>query len=264
MKASWSMRSCAQLGVVLTYSVVGACGFGGSAASESFDVASVKISQHPPRDYRFSASPDSVTAFSAPLGSCIRWAYGFHQSQRFWLVGPLWMEPGSDCVRYDILAKTAAPVTVAQLRLMMRSLLAERWRLVAHQESRVIPVYVLSVGKLAPNLRISKKVGDSDPVRGHDGATFVGATMWQLVEEIGLQVAAPIVDETGLTGRYDFTVEDFAKYEEYGIPIAGSTAADFGPAYDQALHKLGLQLKLQKRPTNVLVVDHVEKVPTPN
>ncbi len=91
-----------------------------------------------------------------------------------------------------------------------------------------------------------------------------GATMWQLVEEIGLQVAAPIVDDTGLTGRYDFTVEDFAKYAEYGIPIVGSTAADFGPAYDQALHKLGLQLKLQKRRTNVLVVDHVEKVPTQN
>lgn len=175
------------------------------------------------------------------------------------------MEPGFDCVRYDILAKTAAPVTFAQLRLMMRSLLAERWKLVVHQESRVIPVYVLSVGKLGPNLRISKKVGDSGPVIGHDRATtFVGATMWQLVEEIGFQVAAPIVDDTGLTGRYDFTVEDFAKYEEYGIPIAGSTGADFGPAYDQALHKLGLQLKLQKRPTNVLVVDHVEKVPTQN
>lgn len=263
------MRSRAQLGVVLTYSVVGACGFGGSAAGESFDVASVTISQHVPQHgpigYRFSASPDSVTVHSAPLGYCIRWAYGFHQSQRFWLVGPSWMEPGFDCVRYDILAKTAAPVTFAQLRLMMRSLLAERWKLVVHQESRVIPVYVLSVGKRGPNLRISKRVGDSDPVLGQDRATtFVGATMWQLVEEIGLQVAAPIVDDTGLTGRYDFTVEDFAKYEEYGIPIAGSTAADFGPAYDQALHKLGLQLKLQKRPTNVLVVDHVEKVPSQN
>jgi len=180
------------------------------------------------------------------------------------------MEPGIDCVRYDILAKTAAPVTFAQLRLMMRSLLAERWKLVVHQESRVIPVYVLSVGKLDANLRISKKVGDSevgdsDPVRQPDGATtFVSATMWQLVEEIGLQVAAPIVDDTGLTGRYDFTVENLAKYQEYGIPIFGSRAADFGPAYDQALHKLGLQLKLQKRPTNVLVVDHVEKVPTQN
>ena len=259
------MRSCVQLGVVLTYSIVGACGFGGSAAGESFDVASVKISQHAQRDYRFSASPDSVTIIGVPLGYCIRWAYGFHQSQRFWLVGPSWMEPGFDCVRYDILAKTVAPVTIAQLRLMMRSLLAERWKLVVHQESRVIPVYVLSVGKLGPNLRISKKVGDSDPVLGQDGATtFVGATMWQLVEEIGLQVAAPIVDDTGLTGRYDFTLENFAKYEDYGIPIPGSRGADFGPAYDQALHKLGLQLKLQKRPTSVLVVDHVEKAPTQN
>jgi uncharacterized protein (TIGR03435 family) len=258
------MRSSAQLGVVLAYYVVGACGLGGSAAGESFDVASVKISQHAPREYRFSASPNSLTAFSAPLGSCIRWAYGFHQSQRFWLIGPSWMEPGADCMRYDILAKTAAPVTSAQLCLMMRSLLAERWKLVVHQESRMIPVYVLSVGKLGPNLRISKGAGDSDPVRGHDGTTFMGATMWQLVEQVGLQVAAPIVDDTGLTGRYDFTLEDFAKYEEYGIPILGSTAADFGPAYDQALHKLGLQLKLQKRPTNVLVVDHVEKVPIQN
>jgi len=258
------MRSCVQLGVMLTYFLVGDCGFGGSAAGESFDVASVKISQHVPRDYRFSASPDSVTAFSAPLGVCIRWAYGFHQSQRFWLAGPSWIEPGVDCIRYDVLAKTAAPVTLAQLRLMMRSLLAERWKLVVHQEFRVIPVYVLSVGKLGPNLRLSKKVGDSDPVPGNDGTTFDGATMWQLVEEIGLQVAAPIVDDTGLTGRYDFTLENFAKYQDYGIPIPGSTAADFGPAYDQALHKLGLQLKLQKRPTNVLVVDHAEKVPTQN
>jgi uncharacterized protein (TIGR03435 family) len=230
------MRFCAQIGVVLTYSVVGVCGFCGSAAGESFDVASVKISQHARRDYRFSTSPEGVTIYGVPLGYCIRWAYGFHQSQRFWLVGPSWMEPGFDCVRYDILAKTASPATFAQLRLMMRTLLAERWKLVMHQESRVIPVYVLSVGKLGPNVRISKKVDDSDPVPEHDGTTFAGATMWQLVEEIGLQVAAPIVDDTGLTGRYDFTLEDFAKYEEYGIPIAGSTAADFGPAYDQALH----------------------------
>jgi uncharacterized protein (TIGR03435 family) len=258
------MRFCAQLGLVLTYSVVGACGFRVSAAGQSFDVASVKISQHPPRDYRFDISPDSMTVYSAPLGLCVRWAYGFHQSQRFWLVGPSWMEPGADCVRYDIVAKAAAPVSPAQLRVMMRSLLAERWKLVAHQESRVIPVYVLSVGKGGPNLRISKKPGDSDPVPGPDGTTFGGATMWQLVEEIGLQCAAPVVDGTGLTGRYDFTLENFAKYEEYGIPIPGSRAADFCPAYDQALHKLGLQLKLQKRPTNVLVVDHVEKVPTQN
>lgn len=259
-----TMRSSAQLGIRVTYFVFGACALGSLAAAQSFDVASLKISQHAPRDYRFSATPESVTVLSAPLGSCIRWAYGFHQSQRFWLVGPSWMEPGMDCVRYDILAKTASPVTLAQLRLMMRSLLADRLKLVVHQESRLIPVYVLSVGKLGSNLRISKNAGDSDPVPGRDGVTFVGASIWQLVEEIGLQVAAPIVDETGLTGRYDFTLENFAKYEEYGIPIAGSTGADFGPAYDQALHKLGLQLKLQKRPTNLLIVDHVEKVPTQN
>jgi len=88
--------------------------------------------------------------------------------------------------------------------------------------------------------------------------------MWQLVEEIGLQVAAPIEDETSLTRRYDFSVENLMRYADYAVPIPGSRAADFGPAYDQALHKLGLQLKMQRRPTNVLVVDHIEKTPTEN
>ena len=258
------MRSCTQLGVAVAYSVVGACGFGGLAAGQSFDVASVKISQHAPRDYRFDTSPDSVTVYSAPLGACIRWAYGFHQSQRYWPEGPSWMEPGIDVVRYDILAKAAAPVTLAQLRLMMRSLLAERWKLVVHRESRVIPVYVLSVGKSGPNLRISREDGGGAPVPMPGGVEFVGADMWQLVEEIGLQVAAPIVDETSLTRRYDFSVENFMRYADYAVPIPGSRAADFGPAYDQALHKLGLQLKMQRRPTNVLVVDHIEKTPTEN
>jgi uncharacterized protein (TIGR03435 family) len=255
---------CAQRGLAFIYSVVAACAFGGLGAGQTFDVASVKISQRGPRDYRFETSPDSVTIYSAPLGVCIRWAYGFHQSQRYWLEGPSWLEPGIDVVRYDIVAKAAAPVTPEQLRLMMRSLLAERWKLVAHTASRVMPVYVLSVRKSGPNLPISKDAsgGPPEPVPG--GVRFVGATMWQLIEEIGLQVAAPIRDETGLTGKYDFTVENFMNYADSAIPIPGSRAADFGPAYDQALHRLGLQLSMQNRPTNVLVVDHVEKTPTGN
>ena len=87
--------------------------------------------------------------------------------------------------------------------------------------------------------------------------------MAQLAEAMENPVAALIVDETGLTGRYDLTL-DCLKYKDFAIEILGTGAADFGPACNQALKEFGLKLELQKRPVEVLVIDHVEKTPTQN
>ena len=126
---------------------------------KSFEVASVKLlADRSP--FRFATTPTSLTARGVPLGYVIRWAYGFRQYQRYQVVGPDWFEPGGEWVQYDIEARTVEPVTTEQMRLMTRALLAERWKLASHLETRAIPVYVMSVAKGGPKLRQSAREGE--------------------------------------------------------------------------------------------------------
>ena len=248
-----------------TSSIFSILALAASATAQSFEIASVRVSQPQQREYRFDTPASGVTAFRVPLGVLIRWAYGFHLSQKFWIDGPSWQEPGADVVRYDVVAKPSMPSAPEQLRAMMRGLLAERWGVSAHFETRVIPAYVLSVDKAESKLRLSENEGDGVPTRSASNLAFSGATIWQMIEEIGLQCAAPVVDETALAGHYDFTIEDFMVYgNDYSIPIPGTRGADFCPAWDQSLRKVGLRLKLEKRPIKLLIVDHAEKSPTAN
>lgn len=234
-----------------------------SAGTAAFEVASVKQSTAQSR-FRFAVTATSLTAHNVPLGYCIRWAYGLRLYQRFQLEGPDWLEPGADCVRYDIDAKTAGPMPTAEMRVLMQGLLALRWKLAVHYVTKTEPAYILKVAKSGPKLQESQHQGDMEMKPRGTAFEFVGASMAQLAETMEPQVAAVLVDETGLSGRYDFTLEDYMKYSDYAIPIPGSRAADFGPAINQALRELGLTLELEKRPLKILVVDRAEKKPADN
>src|SRR5580698_7072684 len=111
-----------------------------AAQGQSFDVASVKpnragIGENAPRE-KITASPGSLTMQSVSLQTCIKWAYGLRDFQ---ISGPGWLTSE----RYDIVAKASGPSTGAELRVMLRSLLADRFKLRSHVETKEKPVYEL-------------------------------------------------------------------------------------------------------------------------
>lgn len=197
------------------------------------------------------------------MGFCIRWAYGLQMYQPYETVGPDWIEPGPNCVRYDILAKAGQPVSVTELRSMLGRLLSERLKVTLHRETRVMDVYVLRIAKDGPKFHNSEK---QEEVLGNRGSTleFQRAPIARLTETMTQFLPQLIVDETGLDGGYDFTVDLFKYQESYPPMRADGGRADWGSAISRALKDIGLELQQKRRPVEVLVIDHAEKTPVEN
>ena len=121
-------------------------------AQPAFEVASVKPNPNAKAGGEGSAretidsAPGSLTMRNVSLRSCVRWAYGLRDYQ---LTAPA----STAAERYDIVAKATGPAPVNQLRLMLQTLLAERFQLALHRESRELPVFALTVAKNGPRLR---------------------------------------------------------------------------------------------------------------
>lgn len=160
--------------------------------------------------------------------------------------GPGWISSE----RYDIEAKAANPsASGADLRLMLQSLLADRFKLRLHPENKVVAGYVLVISKGGLKLRRPEERGRSEKIiRVGIGASNTA----ELVMQLSSRLDAPVVDKTNLTGEHDF----FLTWE--------SLYNDDAPSIFTVLEEqLALKLVSQKVPLRVLVIDHVEK-PTEN
>ncbi len=241
----------------------------------AFDVASIRSSQgpaptgefrgHGPRE-SIKVSPDSVTMRNVSLRSCIRWAYRVDDYQ----------VSGPDAIvvpRFDIAAKAATAASEDQLRAMMQTMLADRFKLSLHRVTKEQSGFALVVGKGGPKFQESKEEGDSslDPDMQRMQVAIRRTPVSQLVELLSNLFRAPIIDETGLKGKYDITI-NVAKYmSEIGGHGGGERAAGDTPPDPISLVMRGVQeelgLKLEARnkiPVDYLVVDHIEKAPTEN
>src|SRR5580704_15608648 len=173
------------------------------AQQPAFEVASVK--PHKPgvaAENRGRESIDTVpgvlTIRNASLSSCIKWAYLVKDYQ---ISGPAWLNEE----RYDITAKAAGPARLDELRRMLRMLLAERFSLQLHRETKELPVYRLVTAKSGPKLHKAEPGGNTS-MRGENGSfVFRGTSMEQLAEDLsGLtQVDRPVLDRTGISGVFD-------------------------------------------------------------
>jgi len=209
---------------------------------------------------------------------------------------PKWM----DTAKFDVVAKAstvgATPqVDIDSLRLMLRSLLADRFKLATHMEERPINAYTLVAAK--PKLKpadASNRTGckegpapgtkdprDANPILSRL-LTCQNMTMKQFAEQLPSlasgYIHSAVVDATGLEGAWDFTLNfSAAGLLQMGAGRGGNTggqpAADAPAAsdpngalslFDAVNKQLGLKLEMQKRPTQVLVIDHVEEKPTEN
>jgi uncharacterized protein (TIGR03435 family) len=257
------------LGVTLVvFTTAGA--FGQTAdAPPSFEVASVRVSQvgkaggEGSRRENIQVSPGTVTMRNVSLKSGIRWAYHVMDYQ---VTGPDWL--GSE--RFDIVGKSAGPVAEDQLRVMLQALLAERFKLALHRQTKELPAYVLLVGKNGPKFHETQTEGEASiqPNRALLSVAVQRAPVSQLVEMLSNVLRSPVLDQTGLKGRYDITI-NVAKYvAEFGGKH-GEGAAEAPPdllsIITMALQEeLGLKLESRKAPLDLLIVDHADKMPVEN
>jgi len=190
-----------------------------------------------------------------PLESMLRFAYS---AQRGQIVGaPEWMKTE----RWDVSGVPDLPgkPNLPQFQSMMRKLLAERFGLARHQEQRAMPVFALMVTKGGPKLE--KSMGDPNAGPGSGGSALNGieshhytnTSMSALALMLMIYVDRPIVDQTGLQGRYDFQLR-WARDE------ISPTSADAPPGLFTAIQEqLGLKLEPTRSSADVLVIDKVER-----
>jgi len=221
-----------------------------------FDTASVKPADPKHRGTRMIDDPGTLMMNSASLLYCIVWAYDIKDYQ---VQGPDWIKTEI----YDIIAKTETPVPGNVHKAMLQALLAERFKLTAHRETKDIPIYALAVGKNGPNFRASKTEGTPDIQSGRDGSLIGGKiSMAKLADAIsGPWMQRPVLDRTGLEGTYDLVLNPMP-YLRDGPD--GDGKPDMEYAIGRALQGLGLKLEPAKAPFEILVIDHVEKIPSRN
>jgi uncharacterized protein (TIGR03435 family) len=219
-----------------------------------FEAATVKPNLAGVGGNNIGASSETLTMSNVTLAICLKFAYGVQDSQ---ILGPASLNTD----RYDIVGKASAPVSdQGQFRLMMQSLLAERFHLVVHRENKETSVYALVIAKSGP--KFQKSVGEGRPMMMGKGTLVAQfATMKMLADFLSGPMRVRVLDTTGLEGPYDFKFDlmafaptDLGPGQE--PDVAGMVLSGLEP-------QLGLKLESRKAPVEMLVVDHVEK-PTEN
>jgi uncharacterized protein (TIGR03435 family) len=271
-----------------------------------FDVASVKLDTAAPSPQTvnsnvplgpqdmYSPTGGLLSATNFPLFQYMIFAYKLtpNQTQSVMSQLPKW----ANTDRYDIQARASGNPTKDQFRLMMQALLADRFKLAIHYETRQLPVYALVLdkpGKLGPHMQqhpedspcstVAPAVGSAPgplptvdggfpetcgamvgwPVSGHirggarNMAVAMIATSFSVPQLTG--VDRPILDKTGLSGKYDFVIE-FTPQLNGPLPPGATFQPDpNGSTFLEALkEQLGLKLESQTGPVEVIIVDHVE------
>jgi uncharacterized protein (TIGR03435 family) len=229
-----------------------------AADRKAFDVASIRPAERGRESTVFE--PGGVTMRNTRLSACIRWAYGV---QQFQISGPGWI----DEARFDIVAKAATPAPEADVKLMMQTLLADRFKLVFHHETKELPALVMTVGKNGHKLTPTDVEGTPTFQTGKMNLTGRGATLAQLINFVSGEIRQPIIDQTGLTGKYNY----FLDINAYVTEEMMKSAAPDGPPHEAATiiaqavqAQLGLKIESKKMPIEMLVIDAMEKSPTEN
>ena len=248
-----------------------------------FEAASVKVSQpevvnaEGRRGFRphynggpGTSDPGRIDYQAIPLKALILRAYNLKSYQ---LEGPDWLA----AERFDIVATLPPGTTKEQFSLMLQKLLADRFQMAVHRETREMPIYALIAARNGPKLKESAAdvPGATDPrpagawmamgqVGGHK------ATMASLVDALSGQLDRPVRDMTGLSGKYDFSLkfdpQDLMQ-SSTELPGTGKTAPDApveSSLFTVIQNELGLKLDPRKGPVEILVVDRASREPIAN
>ena len=238
-----------------------------TASPAAFDAADIHAS--PRRSYPFFYAvlikQDRYLMRDATMVDLIATAYNLDRDNVHG--GPSWLELD----RFDVVAKVPPGASKETQRLMLRTLLKERFNLALHNGTAPMPAFVLSAGKAKPKLKPAEGTGDpacedkSPPHTGPTSYIYVSChnlTMDDLAQQLhslaGGYLDKPVVNSTGLEGSWDVDIKwtsrgDLEKAGPDGISI-----------FDAVDKQFGLKLELQTAPRPVLLVDSVSEKPTPN
>jgi uncharacterized protein (TIGR03435 family) len=251
-----TLRRVAVIGIALFLKLIlaGWCALGvaqAPAAAPVFDVASVRIA---PDCTGFAMSPSGARLFNlthASLTFLIGMAYKAP-------VGQMENRPGwMDTTCFDVTARAEGEGNLGndQLRLMLQNLLAQRFHLAVHHETKEFDGYALVVAKNGPILPATKG-GPAGGQIDSEGLIAHNVTMVSLATLLTHPLGAHVIDKTGIKGSYDFRLS-FAP----DTAGADSTLPSIFTALEE---QLGLKLVAQKVPVEMLVIDHLDKTPTEN
>ncbi len=231
-------------------------------AQPTFEVASVRPSAQtvgPDYNNQIRWTADRFTAKNVTLKRLVADAWSLQLNQ---VIGPPWLDRNE----YDIEARPAAEAKPEQRARMLKDLLAERFALKQHSETREMRVYELTVANDGPKI---KPVTGEEPHAGA-GLHFHGE-MRQFADLLAVQFSIPaperpdaparaggplipVIDKTGLQGTYDFSVD-----------IRPEIGTDSFAAWQRALNdQLGLRIESRKGDVPVLIVDNAAKIPSAN
>lgn len=219
-------------------------------------------------DGRPRRSGDLVIMHNTQMWSMLFYAY--HLRGAYQVVG--YKDFPDDQRWFDLDARIGRDATEDEVRLMMQSMLEDRFKLKVHRETREIPEYQLSLGKGKPKLdppvegptmtvtiedrKVPTREGTCGGSLWNDGThvTCHAATIDKLIAQLSGNLEAPVADQTGLTGTYDLHIHYVPEKRRIKNPDL-----ELGPTIGQAVAELGLKLEKGKGPVEVLVIDHMEK-----
>ena len=222
-------------------------------ASPGFLVATIKPSDPASTRDGFPTEGHHISCVNETVVTILSGAYAIHTKQ---IVGaPEWLSKD----KYDIngIPDVAGVPNLKQMQEMYQELLADRFHLVFHREVREMPIYAITIAKGGPNLKISNpgerlNTGNSGS-NGQRTLKFTNMSMPDFALNMNFYEDRPVIDQTSLPGRYDFTLKwtyDLSKENEPAAPPSLFTAIK---------EQLGLRMDAVKGPAEVFVIDHVER-----
>jgi uncharacterized protein (TIGR03435 family) len=239
----------------------------GKSGASTFDVADVHVSPHRDSPYmRASMAHDRLALRDATMVDLIAIAYNVDPLSV--LGGPAWLELD----HFDILAKASRSTSDDGLRLMLRALLADRFQLVVHSETRPLPAFALTVGG-TPRLKPSAASTDpseqgcqyQQPKTPASADTMIVTFSCHAVtmdyfaqflhETAGNYLPKPVVDATGLKGAWDFDIS---------WSLRAPKTVDSGITLSDALKQLGLKVTPKSAPLPAVIVDSACETPSAN
>jgi uncharacterized protein (TIGR03435 family) len=227
------------------------------AQSPAFEVAAIRLSNDPPFMVLGPGLRNGhLTASKVTPRRMLAVAFGMTEPR---IIGPDWLDKN----RFDIAGKSPEGTSDSDLQPMLQQLLKDRFKLEVHREAREMPVYDLEVAKGGVKMAVYPAVERpiEDPV-GHGFPMSRGtSTTSQLADMMTFFVNRPVIDKTGLTERYNYVLS-FSPM----TPQSGDNVAEFAPPdfFTAVQKQLGLKLEPAKDIMDVVVVDHMEQMPTEN
>ena len=235
-------------------------------APMTFEVATIKPAD-PARagvGPGITMKPPDVVTFNTTLGYLMGFAYDMHARQ---IVGGA---PWVDSEKYDIVGRpqAAGVPSLLQFRALLRNLIEERFQLKTHREKRNLPAYALLVGGSGPKSMTRNDTNPNGPPgaggKGLGVMVFSNSTMADFATVMqGNILDRPVVDRTGLQGRFNFTLSwtpDESQYRQAGLQVPPAPADAKLPGLFTAIQEqLGLRLESVTEPVEVIVIDGAEK-----